>query len=379
MKICFWGNFAKVLKGNSSGGGELQQALLARALAMAGNEVVILDYEIGTEFKTADGIRVLPIRGWNRGIRMIRTLTHRLPNLYLSLRDQKADIYYCRIRDFRHILAFAAARKVKAKFVLGLASDLDISAFRTRWKYFYLSNLRSLWVFFNGLFSEIVYPFILRNADKVLAQHYLQRDYLSGKNIDSTVLPNLVDPGELPECTNYEKKGFIYVGSLDKRKGFTDFFNLVINTPSYFYKVVGLPRDRTGMRIYKELRSFENVTLMGSLSHKETMRMIAESKGMISTSPMEGFPNVFLEAWACGIPVYSLYVDPGNVIKNQRLGTVAEGDLNKLITGMGVDIDFDELSIRARSYINRNHVLDRIKLQEVNTLFVKINNEDFKN
>lgn len=379
MKICFWGNFAKVLKGNSSGGGEMQQALLARALAMAGNEVVILDYEIDTEFKTADGIRVLPIKGWNRGIRMIRTITHRLPNLYLSLLDQKADIYYCRIRDFRHILAYAAARKIKARFILGLASDLDISDFRTRWKYFYLSNLRSLWVFFNGLFSEIVYPFILRRADMVLVQHYLQRECLSRKNIDSIIIPNIIDPGELPECTNFEKKGFIYVGSLDKRKGFTDFFKLVNDTPYYLYNVVGSPRDKTGMRIYEKLRSFENVNLIGSLSHKETMRMIAESKGMISTSPMEGFPNVFLEAWACGIPVYSLYVDPGNVIKNKRLGTVAEGDLKKMITDMGVVIDYYELSIRARSYINGNHVLNQFRLHEINSLFVQIKNEGFKN
>ena len=129
MKICFWGNIAGALTGNTSGGGELQLALLAKALARSGHEVVIIDYNTTEDFITADGIKVFKIKGWNNGIRIIRTFTHRLPQLYWSLKAQKADVYYCRIRDFRHILAFWAARKVKAKFILGLASDLDAMTF----------------------------------------------------------------------------------------------------------------------------------------------------------------------------------------------------------------------------------------------------------
>ena len=45
MKICFWGNIGRALKGRTSGGGELQIALLAKALAKGGHEVVLLDYE----------------------------------------------------------------------------------------------------------------------------------------------------------------------------------------------------------------------------------------------------------------------------------------------------------------------------------------------
>ena len=129
MKICFWGDIAKALTGNTVGGGELQMALLAKALARGGHEVVVIDYQVKEDFITADGIKVFKIEGWNNGIRVIRSLTHRLPKLYRSLKAQKADIYYCRIRDFRHILAFWAARKVKGKFVLGLASDLDAMNF----------------------------------------------------------------------------------------------------------------------------------------------------------------------------------------------------------------------------------------------------------
>ena len=50
MKICFWGDVAGALRGKTSGGGELQIALMAKALRKSGNEVTVLDREIEEEF-----------------------------------------------------------------------------------------------------------------------------------------------------------------------------------------------------------------------------------------------------------------------------------------------------------------------------------------
>ena len=175
MKICFWGNNAAALNGNTYGGGELQLAMLAKALARGGNEVVIIDYETKEDFVTEDGIKVLKIEGWNDGIHFLRLVTHRLPKLYKSLKAQKADVYYCRMRDFRHIFAFWASRKVKAKFVLGLASDLDAMNFKKRWKFNHVVSKFNLWAFSSNLLIEIIQPYLLRKADLILAQHEGQR------------------------------------------------------------------------------------------------------------------------------------------------------------------------------------------------------------
>ena len=45
MKVCFWGNIANTLHGDTAGGGELQIALLAKALVKSGL-IVIIDYTI---------------------------------------------------------------------------------------------------------------------------------------------------------------------------------------------------------------------------------------------------------------------------------------------------------------------------------------------
>ena len=299
MKVCFWGNIGKALTGTTSGGGELQIALLAKALARGGHEVVVLDYENTKEFQTDDGIKVYPIEGWDKGIRLIRTFTHRIPRLYSSLINQNADVYYCRISDFRHVLAWAAARKVKAKFILGLAADLEIMNFRMRWKYYYQTHLRNLWVFFDGFLIEIVYPLLLRKSDYVFVQHEGQKQLLLKKGIKSILFPNLIDLSQIPLIPNPTHDYFIYVGWLDKLKGFTEFFEIVKKSPAYSFMVIGPPRDKTGHKYYEKLKSFKNVSLKGKLNHTDTLRYIASARALISTSHMEGFPNIFIEAWAC--------------------------------------------------------------------------------
>jgi glycosyltransferase involved in cell wall biosynthesis len=381
MKICFWGNIARALKGSTDGGAELQIALIARALAIAGHEVVTIDYETTEDFITAEGIKVFRIKGWNNGIRIIRTFTHRLPQLYRSLKAQKADVYYCRIRDFRHILAFWAARKVKAKFILGMASDLDAMDFVMRLKYRKLVSFGDLWGFFNNILIEIVYPLLLRKADLILVQHEGQKDILLKNHHKSLIFLNLFELTESPVIQECSHEDFIYVGDLDKRKGFVKFFEIIKKSPSHSFKVVGQPLGKTGYLYYEKLKSYDNVTLFGRLNHSDTMYQIANSKALISTSPMEGFPNVFIEAWACGIPVLSLYVDPGAIIKKQELGEVTHGDMDKLIMAMDNNRNINEFAKRAKAYVENNHVLNTNKINEINSLFneLYINEKSKKN
>lgn len=369
MKVCFWGNIANALIGKTGGGGELQIALMAKTLATLGHEVVVVDLNITDEFITDEGIRVCPVEGYNKGIKMLRTLTHRLPGLYSTFVDIHADIYYCRIREYRHIIVYMAARKVKAKFILGLASDLDILSIGKRWKHFYSSNVKDLWGVFNSFAGEMVYPFLLRKADCVLVQHEGQKVLLRKRNIKSVVFPNVIDTNAIHHVLSPDKKDFVYVGSLDKRKGFANFFKLVQSSPELSFKVIGTPRDKTGSHFYEKLKGMNNVVLSGRLSHEETIRQISNSKALISTSPMEGFPNIFIEAWACGVPVLSLFVDPGGVIEKEDLGVIVNGDLKSLRSAMNSFAPTNGFADRAISYINRNHELNQDRINKLQDIF----------
>lgn len=368
MKICFWGKVAAALKGKTLGGGELQIALLARTLAGLGHEIVVVDLDIKEGFTTPEGIMVYPVKGYSGGKKIFRTFTHRLPSLYSTFIDMKADIYYCRIREYRHILVYLAARKLNAKFVLALASDLDILSIAKRWKHFYSSNIKDLWGVINGLSGEIVYPFLLRRADMILVQHEGQKEILRKKGIDSVILSNMIEMVQVNAEIAEKNGSFVYVGSLDKRKGFGKFYELVERTPGHIFKVLGRPRDKTGNYYCERLKAFKNVELKGHLGHKETLQEIAGSRALISTSPMEGFPNIFIEAWACGVPVLSLYVDPGGVIEREKLGIVADGNMEKLIASMGEINRTEDFSRKARLYVQQHHELNSARRTEIDCI-----------
>jgi glycosyltransferase involved in cell wall biosynthesis len=373
MKICFWGDISGALAGKTSGGSELQTSLIAKALAKAGHEVVIVDLSTKKDYVTPEGIKVFRIKGWNDGIRYIRLFTHRLPNLYKCLRDQKADVYYCRMRDFTHVFSYMAARKANGKLILAMASDLDALGFKSRLKYYYIPHAGGLWWFFNAIIVEIIYPLLRRKADLVCVQHEGQKEFLRERNIKSTLCQNLIDLDKLPCVTNPTHDYFIHVGSLDRRKGFSQFYELVKSSPLHIFKVVGQPRDKAAAKYLEELSSFKNVTICGRLSHSATIAQIANSKALISTSMMEGFPNIFIEAWACGIPVLSLNFDPGGVIEKERLGMVAYGNLEILRKALDEVTNSDEFAERSKKYVCRNHILNDDKIKELDMVFTEWN------
>jgi len=369
MKICFWGDIGRALTDNTSGGGELQIALLAKALSKCGHEIVILDYQTSEDFVTVDGIKVIKINGKNNGIPIIGTFFKILPQFYRTLVDQQADIYYSRIRDFRHIIVYWAAKKIKAKFVLGIASDLDVLNFSMRLKYHYLANYTGLWGIINGLGIEIVYPFLTRKSDMVLVQHAGQQTILNKKGITSKIFLNLFAPEKIPSIHKQNNNVFVHVGELQKRKGFIEFFEVVKKSPDHFFKVIGQPSGKSGFLYFEELKSLENSTLSGRLSHSQTMQEIANSTALISTSPMEGFPNIFLESWACGVPVLSLYVDPGGIIEKNDLGVVAHGKMDILLNALDTINQNDEFKSRSQAYVENNHVLNSKRIKEIDDLF----------
>ena len=144
---------------------------------------------------------------------------------------------------------------------------------------------------------------------------------------------------------------------------------MVQKAPSYTYKVIGPPRDQIGFTYFNKLKSFPNVSLLGELKHSETVREIANSKALISTSAMEGFPNVFIEAWACGIPVISLKVDPGSVIEKEGLGAVAHGDMDKMVHSLDTVRNTNDFAMKAKTYVENNHAFNENKMREINKIF----------
>ena len=84
---------------------------------------------------------------------------------------------------------------------------------------------------------------------------------------------------------------------------------------------------------------------------------------MVTTSRAEGMPNTFLEAWARGIPVLSLSVDPDARIADNDIGIVAGDSMDRMAEGARALWDGGrraEMGARAREFVRSVHSPDAV-------------------
>lgn len=356
IKICLWGEAASALQGRNKGGGELQIALLAKCLASAGHHVTLIDSKFDEATALINGVSVKGVPGWNDGVKILRMFIRRIPKLYKALLDERADIYYVRIQSHWNLIPYLAARKLRAIFVIGCAHDLEAGKFWARFHYYYLTN-RDIYRLISVAWpTEMVTPYLFRHAQVVVAQHDGQAALFLQKGIRSKVFANIVEVEDLQTRQSSKKEGFVVVGSLDVNKGLRELAHIAKSTPEAKFTVIGRPRGRSSGPLVELLKSLSNVNYLGGLDHNSTIDEIGKSKALVSTSRFEGFPNIFLEAWAVGIPVLSLWVNPGDVINKHQLGICFNGDVSKLILSLREDPKFDKENLVR--YVKQYHSIE---------------------
>jgi glycosyltransferase involved in cell wall biosynthesis len=96
-----------------------------------------------------------------------------------------------------------------------------------------------------------------------------------------------------------------------------------------------MPIDETppGMveRMEAAAERVPNLELLPPRPRSDLLDEMRNAVALVKTSRVEGMPNGFLEAWACGLPVLSLSVDPDEKIANNDIGVVAGGSMERLI------------------------------------------------
>ncbi len=354
-RVCIFGyNVLDALRGKVVGGAELQMALLANALASHGIYVVVIDREARSSFQYQRNIWIEALPNWDRGIRGLRFFTHRIPNLIRCLRSANASVYYVRGCTYLFFLPLYVARRLRAKFVMALSHDSELWTFHERYKIFYRKNA-NLWDWISTIIpNELAYAIIPRSSNLILVQHRSQQELADKCGFKSMLFPNIVNSDISQVERKRERRNVLIVGAITSRKSLHLLVPVIKKLNSTTFEFIGAPGDTKGIRIQKELQLCPNVVLHGRLNRKQTLDKVAGAKVLLNTSQMEGFPNAFLEAWALGTPVISLFVDPGDVIKTHRLGYVCDGDislLENLIANDKYDVKEDDL----RRYVEKHH------------------------
>jgi glycosyltransferase involved in cell wall biosynthesis len=297
------------------GGAELQQVQIARVLQRMGHQVSFVTLDHGQpDGEILQGCRVYKAYSPHAGLPGLRFIHPRWTGIRSAVLRANADIYYVRTAGFVPGLLALLRYRRRFRYIYAAASDSDFTPDQV-WVQF----ARDRWLFRFGL----------RRADAVIVQNEVQRDLLKvNYGRDAVLIPNFLDavPIQLPE---ENRTRILWVGKMREIKRPLIFVELARRVPELSFTMIG-PNFKDEVALYQTVqaaaKTVPNLEVLGFQPLSEVEKHFDCARVLVSTSKMEGFQNVFLQAMRRGIPIVS-YVDPDGIINaNPALGTIVDSE-----------------------------------------------------
>lgn len=269
--------------------------------------------------------------------------------VYRFLDSEKPD--WCHWFGANHLLgpAVAIGKLTGTHTVFSAQFDLDVHPRKA------LAGRPRLWPFYAlGLFG----------SDKIFLQHRQQyRELPSVLRPKAYVVPGIV---ELPPSftSHSERDRYVaWVGVLRQPKRPDLLLEVARGVPSVRFVVCGGASSHRSPSGYSEaiinrFRELPNIHYLGHIPPAHAIDIIGNASLLLSTSEREGFPSVFVEAWASGTPVVSLTVDPDLVIGGRGLGRrpgSVEQAAEDILDLVGSSQKRQEIALRCRDHVTQCH------------------------
>lgn len=351
-KICFvaLGAYPLLAKNkiNSGGGPEIHQTFLARELMKHNFEVIFITYNEneGNPFmQTEDGIKVIKVYN-RRDISHLNSISKALW-IWKAMNLADADIYYHHSGSAGIVSLFCRLNSKKS--ICHIASNACVirsiqRSYRSYWRY-WMDNVL---------------------ADIILVQSKFQKAMLKKNfNRDSFLIKNFF-PLTLREIP---KKSYppiiLWVGSMAYVKQPWLFLKLAKKIPEGRFQMIGgVGEDEN---LYESLKEFSekihNLDFLGYIPFYEINEFFKRAATLVNTSKFEGYPNAFIQAWMCNMPVISLNFDLDKIIQNKKLGFFS-GTFDQVVLDVKTLLEDETLrnamGKNARKYVEIEHDIRKI-------------------
>jgi glycosyltransferase involved in cell wall biosynthesis len=299
------------------GGAEVQATMLAHALEAKGLRTAHIVYPVEEPRRVEADSPALVERSEWQGDRRLGELAE-TGAIWRACRRADAKAYIVRGSGGHVVAAASFCRARGRRFVFSSSSELDFDFARPD------RNRRMLQV----------YRASLRLADRLAVQTERQRELAleALPDSDPVVIPSFAEPAP---SANGSGEYFLWADRLVEYKLPDRYVELAEALPDARFRMVGSVMTETppGMaeRIEAAAERLPNLELLPPRPRSELLEEMRHAVAVVKTSRVEGMPNAFLEAWARGVPVLSLNVDPDAKIANNDIGVAAEGSMERLI------------------------------------------------
>ena len=330
------------------GGAEVQQTILGRLLVRAGYRVSMICLDYGQpERVTVDGITVHRAHSETAGIPVLRFFHPRLTSMWLAMAEVDADVYYQRSAAMLTAVVAVFCRRHGKRSIYAGAADSDFKPGQQAIRFG-----RDRWLFERGLAM----------VDRVVVQNEQQRlDCLRHYGRAAQLIPSCY---ELPEGSRPGPGEYVLWAATvrpDKRPEL--FLDLARRLPQRRFVLIGGPagEGREAASYFASIRraaaGLPNVEVTGFLSLAEAETYFDRAQVVVNTSIAEGMPNIFLQAWARGIPTVA-YIDVGARNRGEAVYRVVPGEAEAAAEVERLcadDIYRAHASARCRDYFAATH------------------------
>ncbi|HEY7381987.1 MAG TPA: glycosyltransferase family 4 protein [Gaiella sp.] len=340
-----------------AGGAERQMMLLATTLARRGVHVAHIVYPVRERVSGLDPHLTLVTRGrYSAKLPLVGRLVE---GFHMVRALWEADGRVVVVRTGTPVVGFLGifAKLRRRRFVFSSANDSDFLADKYR----------------GQMLKRRTYRLGVRLADVVVVQTQHQLDIARTtfpRVRDYEVIPSFADIPELPPPAA-DRREFLWIGRLIEHKQPLRFVDLAAEEPEArfvmlpaVWKESAAPEREMHLRLLEAAERIPNLEVRERLPHPELMDLIAGSVAVVSTSRLEGMPNIFLEAWARGVPVLTLDFDPDGLVARRGLGIAADGSWERFADGARElwrqRNDREELTRRTRAYVEETHSPDAV-------------------
>ncbi len=312
--MCFVGYYnlpilARGFEEHRTGGEEVQQTLLAKALAQRGYRasMVVADYG-QPDGQQWHGVTTYKTYAPDAGLPVIRFLHPRWTALHAALKRADADVYYVSPASAQLGQVAMFARRRGRRVIFRSAHDANCDPATLMIKY---SRDRRL------------YEYGLRHANVILAQTAIQQKLLAKHyRLPSTIAVMMVEPAAWELSFEQRDVDVLWVNNLRRFKRPELYVELARQLPDMRLHMVGgaLPGFAdVHQALCAELGSVPQLTYHGPVPYHDVNDLYERARVFVNTSDTEGFPNSYLQAWVRGVPVVAFF-DPDDLIAREGLG-----------------------------------------------------------
>ena len=320
MKLLFLcGNAHLILDETStrtSGGAELQVALLAKELARSGREVVLVGGDSGQpDHVTLQGVRTRNAGKFHTG--NLPEMLGAIPRVVRVLWEERPD--WVIVMGWTAWLFVLWALRPFLGYRLDFTCALD-------------SEINGTYRRENPVFGTL-FEFAVRRCDARHAITRGQKACFEKRGMDSTFYRYLVFPRSGP-ITGKKDVDFLWVSRCQPIKRPQLFLELARSLPEASFEMICPAENRVlWAEVSRSAAECPNLHFIESVPYHQIQEHYDRARIFVNTSEWEGWPNSFIQAGLGRAALLSLVVNPDGLFQKFGLGICADGDMGRLVAG----------------------------------------------